>query len=139
MRNIYITILCSFIAVLAACSKDNNSRPAPLPDGTVSFNLAANKDTIEMPLSILADSAIVIDFNAVLSGKASDDDPWVNFSVDTTQIAGFPARFGDPFLPPGSSWVFYKAMARIPAGQTLSESVQINIGLQTRLTEYSTY
>ena len=139
MRNIYITILCSFLALLAACSKDNHSMPAPLPDGSVSFNLAAGKDTIEMPLSILSDSAIVIGFKAALSGKASDADHWVNFSVDTTRIADFRALYGDAMLLPKTSWLFYKGMTRIPAGQTLSDSAQINIGLQTKLMEYSTY
>lgn len=139
MRNTYIAIFCSFVVLLAACSKDDNNTPAPLPDGSISFNLADGKDTIQMPLSILADSAIVLGFKAALSGSTSGTDHWVNFAVDTTKIAAFRSTYGSALLLPVSSWLFYKSMTKIPAGASLSDSAQLNIGLQTKLTEYSTY
>jgi hypothetical protein len=139
MRNSYITIFCSLIVLLAACSKDDNNTPAPLPEGSISFSLAADKDTIQMPLSILSDSAIVLGLKAVLSGSTSGTDHLVTFAVDTTRIADFRSRYGTALLLPNTSWLFYKPTARIPAGQSLSDSAQLNIGQQTKLTEYSTY
>ena len=136
MRNIYIAIFC---LLLAACSKEDNNTPAPLPDGSISFNLAAGKDTIQMPLSLLSDSTIVIGLKAALSGSVSGTDHWVNFAVDTTKIAAFRATYGNALLMPVSSWLFYKSMTKIAAGTSLSDSAQLNIGLQTKLTEYSTY
>jgi F5/8 type C domain. len=136
MRNIYIAIFC---LLLAACSKDDNNTPAPLPKGSISFNLADGKDTIQMPLSILADSAIVFGFKAALSGSTSGTDHWVNFAVDTTKIAAFRSTYGSALLLPVSSWLFYKPMTKIAAGASLSDSAQLNIGLQTKLIEYSTY
>ncbi|MRG47113.1 DUF1735 domain-containing protein [Chitinophaga sp. SYP-B3965] len=136
MRNTYIAIFC---LLLAACSKDDNNTPAPLRDGSISFNLDAGKDTIQMPLSILSDSTIVLSMKAVLSGSTSETDHWVNFSVDTTKIAAFRAAYGNALLLPVSSWLFYKPMTKIAAGASLSDSAQLNIGQQKTLTEYSTY
>lgn len=139
MRNTYIAILCSFVILLTACSKDdNNNKPAPLPDGSISFNFAAGKDTIQMPLSILSDSTIVLGIKAALSA-ASGTDHWVNFAIDTTKIAAFRATYGSAMLMPVSSYLFYKPMTKIAAGASLSDSAQLNIGQQTRLAEYSTY
>lgn len=135
MRYVYIAIFC---LLLAACNKDDNNTPAPLPDGSISFNLPADKDTIQMPLSILSDSTIVIGIKAALS-RTSGSDHWVNFSVDTTKIAAFRAAYGNALLFPVSSWLFYKSMTKIAAGASLSDSAQLNIGQQTKLNEYSTY
>lgn len=139
MRNTYIAIFCSLALLSAACSKNDNRLPAPLPNGSISFDLPADKDTIQMPLSILSDSAIVIGLKAALSGNTSNTDHWVKFSVDTTRITEYRSRYGSALLLPMTSWLFYKAMTRIPAGASLSDSAQLNIGQQTRLTEYSTY
>jgi hypothetical protein len=136
MRYTYIAIFC---LLLAACSKDDNNTRVPLPDGSISFNFAAGKDTIQMPLSILSDSTIVLGLKAALSGTTSGSDHWVNFAVDTTKIAAFRSAYGNALLLPVTSWLFYKPMAKIAAGASLSDSAQLNIGLQTKLTEYSTY
>lgn len=137
MRINYIAIFCSLLVAFTACKKDN--APAPLPENSVSFQMAADKDTIEMPLSILKDSAIVIGLKAVLSGAVSEHDHWVNFGIDTTKIAAYRSKFGTALQMPTTSWLFFKSMARIAAGASLSETAQLNIGQQTKLNEYSTY
>jgi len=134
MRTIYYI---GFIVFFMACSKENT--PAVLPEGSVSFQFAADKDTIEMPLSILKDSAVVIGLQAALSGTPSSSGHTVIFAVDTTRITAFRAKYGAANLMPSTSWLFYKSLARISAGESLSDSAQLNIGLQTKLTEYSTY
>lgn len=137
MRNIYIAIICPFILLLASCSKDD--APAALPDGSISFQQAAGKDTIEMPLSILQDSLMVIGFKAALTGNTSGSDHWVTFAVDTTKIATFRARFGSATLLPSAAYLFFKSNTRITAGASLSDAAQLNIGQQTKLMEYTTY
>lgn len=137
MQNKYIALICAFLVLFAACKKDNER--VPLPEGSVSFQLAAGKDTVEMPLSILKDSVIVIGIKAALSGTPSPSDHWVSFSVDTTRLADYRSRFGNALLLPSSAYLFYKSTTRIPAGATESDSAQLNIGQQTKLNEYSTY
>jgi hypothetical protein len=110
-----------------------------LPEGSVIFQQAAGKDTIEMPLSILKDSAIVVELRAMLANTGSGSDHWVNFAVDSTKITDYRSRFGEGSLMPTTSYLFYKPTVRISAGETLSEIAQINFGLQTKLKEYTTY
>lgn len=139
MRTIHIAIFCSFVLLLAACSKDDKTK-ITLPAGSVSFELAASKDTLEMPVSILKDSTITIAIKAALSGSASTSDHWVNFAVDTTKMSAYRAKYGSSaLLLPAPSWLFYRSMTRIAAGASSSESAVLNIGQQTKLTEYSTY
>lgn len=137
MRKIYIAIVCSLIVLFAACSKDNG--PAVLPEGSISFQHPAGKDTIEMPLGILKDSAVVIKLQAALSGNTSGSDHWIIFGVDTTKIADYRTKYGAALLMPGTSYLFFKPTTRLSAGETLSEQAELNIGLQTKLVEYSTY
>lgn len=138
MRTINIIIIFfSFVLWLTACSKDN--APAPLPEGSVVFQQAIEKDTIEIPLSILKDSAVVVALKAKLSGTTAAADHWVSFSVDTTKIADYRSRFGNATMMPSGSYFFYRSMVRIAAGASESDVAQINIGLQTKLKEYSTY
>lgn len=137
MHKIYIAIICPLIILLAACSKDNS--PVALPEGSISFHQPAGKDTIEMPLSILKDSAVVIALNAALAGNTSGKDHWVSFAIDTTKIAEYRARYGSAMLLPGVSYLFFKSKSRIAAGTSLSDIAQLNIGQQTKLSEFSTY
>jgi hypothetical protein len=138
MYKAYIVIFCSLIVLLTACRKQNNG-PAALPDGSISFQYAAGKDTIQMPLSILSDSTLVIGLKAALSGSASSSDHWVNFAIDTTKMIAFSAKYGDAVLLPGSSYFFYKPMTRLPAGASASDPAIVNIVQETKLTEYTTY
>ena len=137
MRTLPIIIFYSLLVLITACNKDN--APAPLPDSSVSFQQAADKDSLEMPLSILKDSAVVTVLKAVLSGNISSEDHWVNFAIDTTKLAAFRARYGDALLLPSSSYFFYKPLVRIPASASVSEPAQLNVGQQTKLKEYTTY
>lgn len=137
MRKLHIVIFYSLLVLVTACSKEN--APATLPDGSISFQHTADKDSIEIPLSILKDSAIVTTLQAVLSGNSSAADHWVNFAVDTSKITAFLARYGNAALLPSSSYFFYKPLVRISAGASVSEPAQLNVGLQTKLKEYTTY
>ncbi|MCC8426879.1 discoidin domain-containing protein [Mucilaginibacter sp. UR6-11] len=132
-----IVIFCSLIALLTACRKEN--KPAALPNGSISFQYAAGKDTLQMPVSILSDTTLVMTLKAALSGGASSSDHWVNFAVDTTKIALFRAKYGAAVVLPSSSYFFYKPMTRLPAGASVSDPAQLNIVLETKLTEYTTY
>jgi hypothetical protein len=137
MRTIYIGLFYCFIQALTACSKDD--APPALPENSISFQLAAGKDTVEMPLSILKDSTITLGLRAALSGDAASHDHWIGFSVDTNKLLAFRAQYGNASLLPVTSYLFYRSMARISAGATLSDSAIINIGQQTKLKEYTTY
>jgi hypothetical protein len=92
-----------------------------------------------MPISILSDSAVVVGLKAVLAGAAASADHWVNFAVDTTRIIDFRNKYGAALLLPLSSYYFYKPQTRLAAGASVSDSAQLNIVLETKLTEYSTY
>ncbi|TDQ07494.1 BT_3987 domain-containing protein [Pedobacter metabolipauper] len=137
MRKINIITICSLIVLLMGCSKENDL--VSLPDGSVSFAQAAGSDTIEMPVSILLDNTLVLEIKAALSGSASSDKHHVTFAVDTTKILEYRAKYGAALLPPSTSYLFFKPTVVIPAGASVSEAAQLNIGQQTKLTEYSTY
>ena len=137
MYKAYIVIFCSLIVLLTACKKDKG--PAVLPNGSVSFQYATGKDTLQMPLGVLSDSAVVIGFKAVLSGKTSSSAHVVTFAVDTTKLAAFTAVYGSAVLLPKSSYFFYKPVTHIPAGASVSDSAQLNIVQETKLNGYTTY
>lgn len=136
MRKLNI-LICSLIIWLAACTKDEV--PAGLPEGSISFDATVGRDTLQMPVSILKDTTTVIGIKAALSGNASASDHWVNFSVDSTKIALYRAKYGAAVLLPTTAYFFYKPMVRLAAGSSVSEPAQLNIVQQTRLTEYTTY
>ncbi|WEK36329.1 MAG: discoidin domain-containing protein [Candidatus Pseudobacter hemicellulosilyticus] len=136
MRN-YISILFSFMVLLAACTKDEDA--VVLPNGSISFRYPADKDTLEMPVSILKDTTLVIGLQAALSGEVSGADHWISFAVDTTKILGYRAKYGNALVLPATSYLFYRSTTSLSAGNTVSDSAKINIGQQTKLTEYSTY
>lgn len=137
MRNIYISIFCSFIVLLTACSKDDVR--VPLPDGSVSVLRIDDKDSLEMPLSILQDTTFIVKLQAALSGEAAVSDHWVSFAVDTTKMAAYRVKYGEAMLLPAPNYLLYKPVTKIAAGAAVSDSAIINIGLQTKLIEYSTY
>jgi hypothetical protein len=123
--------------LLTACKKEKGT--AALPNGSISFQYAPGKDTLQMPLGILSDSALVIGMKAALSGNTSSTDHWVNFAVDTTKLADFIALYGSAVLLPKSSYFFYKPTTRLPAGASVSDPAQLNIIQETGLNAYTTY
>lgn len=137
MSKSYIIILCWLTLLLVACSKEKGVEA--LPDSSIAFDLQAGKDTVVMPLSILADTIITVNFKAALSGTPSSTDHWVNFAVDTSKMSSYRLKYGAAVLLPSASYLFYKSQTRLPAGSSVSESTQLNIVLQTKLTEYTTY
>lgn len=138
MRKILIAIILPLIALVAACSKED--KPAMLPAGSIAFTRAADKDTIEMPISILKDSLMVLRLNAAITGGAAKSNHWISFAVDSTKINAYRAKYGAAALNlPTTSYIFFKSMTQLRAGETLSDSAELNIGQQTKLIEYSTY
>jgi hypothetical protein len=92
-----------------------------------------------MPISILSDSAIVVNLKAVLTGATAAAGHWVTFAADTTKIGFYRDKYGAATLLPLSCYYFYQPMSRLAAGTAVSEAAQLNLILQTKLTEYSTY
>lgn len=118
--------------------KNKESDKSSLPEGQIAIKTPSGQDTLEMPLSILKDSAIVLNVNAELDGKSSFDHI-VKFSVDTTHMTVFRARYGKAQVLPYTSYLFFKPSTTIRAGSSVSESAILNINLQTKFTEHTTY
>lgn len=137
MRKIYLIALGSLMALLMACSKENNL--ANLPDGSVSFAQPAGSDIIEIPVSLAENVTTTIEMKAALAGAASSGDHRVTFAIDTTKIAEYRTKYGAALVLPVTSYLFYKPTVTIPAGAAVSEAALLNIGQQTKLIEYSTY
>lgn len=137
MCKLNILAACLLMVLLAACSKEKVK--VALPDGSIAFQQTAGKDTTQIAVSILKDVPMVLNLKATLSGQGSGDEHWVTFTVDTTKIANYRAKYGNALLLPASSYLFFKPVTRIAPGSVVSEAAELNIGAQTRLTEYSTY
>lgn len=137
MRLLHIIYIVSVVTAFLSCEKATH---APvLPDGSVSFHQQTNQDTIEMPLSILKDSIIVLDIQASLSGSTNSSGNWVTFAVDPDKINDYREVYGEATLLPTGSYVFFKPTVQIPNGAKVSDVAELNIGRQTRLNEYTTY
>lgn len=133
----YFIFIGMLTFALSACSKDNTS--FVLPDDSIDFFGMEGKDTLQIPLAILADSVIVFELKAELTGITSGSEHWVNFAVDTTKLIEYRIRFGQAELLPSSSYLFFKPMTRIGAGSGVSESAELNIVQQTKLKGNTTY
>jgi hypothetical protein len=138
MRKLNLTFMFSLIVVLMACKKDG-STVAALPDGSISFDQPLTSDVIEMPTDILANVTTVLQMKATLMGSTSTDSHNITFAVDTSKIAGYRAKYGSALVLPITTYLFYKPLVKLAAGETKSEAALLNIGQQTTLTEYSTY
>lgn len=136
MRHLLYTI--SICIAFTACTKEEKI-PATLPDGSVSFQLNTNADTLEVPVSILKDSTIVLGIQATLSAKAADAVHLVKFAIDTTAISSYQEAYGKALLLPSNCYFFYKTTTQIAAGATQSDSAELNINQQTQLKPYTTY
>lgn len=134
---LYYFIFLLLAALAVGCSKDVEH--APLPDGSITFVQLGESDTLEMPLSILRDSSVTLEIQAMLSGNPALRNHQVTFAVDTTKMVDYRNRFGDALLMPQTSYLLYKKDVSIAAGTTLSDKAEINIGQQRSLVEYSTY
>jgi len=136
MKNKIIRLLfCWLILLGAACTKNE----APLPDHSISIQGFSNKDTLVTPLPVKRDSLFVMGLTSNLSGVTSKVDHWVRFSIDSTKIDTYRAKYGECLLLPAQSYFFYKSICKIAANATLSDSIQINIIKETNLKGYTTY
>lgn len=120
-----------------ACKKEKER--VALPEESVSFEQPAGTDVIEVPLNILLDGTTILEMKAVLNGSSSAENHNITFAVDTTKIGDYKAKYGAATLFPTKNYVFYKPISVLPAGANKSETAQLNLGLQSRLTELTTY
>lgn len=130
----YLLLLIAF----AACTKSSDTTIA-LPDGSVTFQLNDHADTMEIPVSILKDSIIVLGIRATLSGTTSSEAHWINFAIDTPAISNYQEQYGNAKLLPSDCYFFYKSLTSISSGSTISDSAELNITQQTRLKPNTTY
>lgn len=137
MKNYYIITAYLIALLFAACSKEEHS--APLAEGAVTFDLAAEKDSIQLPISIEGDTIIQLNPRAAMAAGTSNSTHWVDFAVDTAKLNNYRLKYGSALLLPLSSYFFYKPQVRLQAGQAKSESAELNIIGQSKLLEYSTY
>lgn len=137
MCKLQIFIVCTLMVLLTACSKDEET--TTLPDASVSFALPAGKDSLQIPLLLENNVALVLDIKAALSGRVSSDDHHVSFAIDTTKINEYRNRYGEARILPTSSYLFYKPNSVISAGSTVSDAAQLNIAQQKKLRGYTTY
>lgn len=136
MKNYYS--ICYLLALLlAACSKEDER--APLAEGVVTFDVLPERDSIQLPISLEADTIIQLNLRATMATGTSNSNHWVDFAVDTAKLNTYRMKYGSALLLPPSSYFFYKSQVSLQAGQTKSESAEINIIGQTKLLEYSTY
>ena len=137
MLRLNIFIVCTLTVLLTSCSKDKDA--PSLADASVSFDLPEGKDSLQMDLPITDNVAQVYNIRAVLLGAASSNSHHVSFAIDTAKITEFRARYGDARLLPATSYLFYKSDAVIPAGSSVSDAAQLNIGQQKKLKGRTTY
>lgn len=137
MRNLNLFAICSLMMVLMACTKENTQ--VALPESSIAIDLPSTTDVIEMPVSILKDELTVLEMKAALTGNPSSEDHNVTFAIDTTKINGYISKYGNALVLPTSAYLFYKPIVKLSAGATKTEAAQLNIGSQTKLTEYTTY
>ncbi|MDR6733508.1 BT_3987 domain-containing protein [Sphingobacterium sp. 2149] len=136
MKNYYITGYLIAL-LLAACSKEDER--APLAEGVVTFDVPPERDSIQLPISLEADTIIQLNLRAAMATGTSNSNHWVEFAVDTAKLSIYRMKYGSALLMPPSSYFFYKPQVHLQAGQTKSEAAEINIIGQTKLLEYSTY
>jgi len=110
-----------------------------LPAGSISIQALATADTIVTAVPVTKDSVFVIGFKAMLQGQPSTVAHHVVFAVDTTQLAGFRAKYGNALLLPAKAYYFYQPDCSIPAGAALSDSAAINIVKGSTLHQLTTY
>lgn len=121
---------------LMACNKDS-VKPV-LPAGSVTIQGFDTRDSLVRQVGIAKDTAMVIALKAVLTGAASTGHT-VDFRADTTRITSYRAKYGAATLLPTTSYFFFRSRCRIPAGASVSDSMQLNIVTQTTLKPETVY
>lgn len=142
MRKLNLVFMFSLVILSMACKKEGTTKA--LPDGSISFDLPATSDVIVYdPIDITKNVTMTFELTASLKGSTSTDDHNVTFAVDTSKIAGYIAKYGTTYgaarvLPTGT-YLFYKPMVKLAAGETKSEAAQLNFAQQKTLKSYTTY
>lgn len=137
MNRIHILLYTISACMLFACGKENVT--PSLPAGTVSIQGLTVKDTLVKEVAITRDTAIIIGLKAVLDGQSSTIDHIVTFRPDTTRMTAYRTRYGNATLLPYGSYVFFRSQCRIPAGASVSDSIQVNLTGQTKLKAETVY
>jgi hypothetical protein len=134
-----IIAVCSLIVLLMACKKEKESLEV-LPEGSVNFNLPASTDVVATPIEIKNVRVVSVEIKASLQGNSSSDMHHVTFAVDTTKIAAYRSKYGNSaLLLPLANYLYYKPIATIAAGTSVSEAAILNINVQPTFKARSTY
>lgn len=131
--------ICTLVLLLMACKK-NDTGGKVLSEGSVTFDLPTSANVVSRDLNIKDNAFITIEMKAKLVGDASSDVHYVKFIADTTKIADYRAKYGiGALLLPTSSYLYYKTIVPIAAGNTVSEPGVLNFNVSTSLKARSTY
>lgn len=137
MNRIYSFIFLFAITAFIACKKE--AQKVMLAKASVTLEALSRADTLQQELGVVKDSIVTLNFKAKLNGEPSAGDHIVTFKVDTTFLNAYRAKYGNALLLPYTNYLFYTSQARIPAGSTLSEPIQLNLVSQTTLRPESIY
>jgi hypothetical protein len=137
MKRIHCLIYLLAICLLNACRKDG-AGPSLVP-GSVSIQTDAGKDTLRKEVSVLKDTIVIVGLQAVLNDQPATGDHIVTFRIDSTRMTAFRAKYGSAALLPYDAYFFYRNQVRIPAGASVSDSIQLNLVKQTTLRPDNTY
>ncbi|MEJ7557106.1 MAG: discoidin domain-containing protein [Pedobacter sp.] len=134
-----IIAVCSLILLLMACKKDKASREV-LSEGSVTFDLPASTEVVATPIEIKNVRVVSFEIKASLQGNTSSDIHYVTFAVDTTKIAAYRLKYGNSaILLPLANYLYYKPIATIAAGSSVSEAAILNLNVQPTFKARSTY
>lgn len=137
MKRTHILLYILAICLVAACKKDE-VKPS-LPPRSISIQGLAAKDTMLKNMPVLKDTPVIINLNAVLEGQVSMVDHIVTFRVDTTRLSEYRLKYGNATLLPYNAYLLFRSRCRIPAGASVSDSVQLNLTAQTTLKPETLY
>lgn len=132
-----IKALILAVVIFAACKKDD-IKPQ-LAEGKISLEGVALKDTLIKDMHAGMDSAAVIAIKAVMNGEVSKFDHIVTIRTDTSRMRNYRAKYGDAKVLPAKNYFFYNSQTRIPAGASVSDSIELNITQQSSLRQLTEY
>jgi BT_3987-like, N-terminal domain len=137
MNRTHIFLYIVAMVLLSACRKEREK--LSLPPGSISIHGLAAKDTLVREVSIARDTFVIIGLQAGLDGPVATNDHIVTFRPDTARLSAYHARYGNAMALPAENYFFFRSQARIQAGASLSDSIQLNLVTQTSLKPGTVY
>lgn len=130
------------ILICSACHKE--SRSPELPNGALKagsvFIAGPNQgDTFDFQVPVRKDSVITLRFSAGITEKIPSGTYSASFSVDTSLISKYTAKYGNALLLPTSNYFIFKNTVKLGPDSLRSTAAQINVLLQSQLKGLTTY